>query len=107
VTVGLAGQTAAALKAQGFNVIQYGNTDDNRSDYAQTQILVYTGRTATAQALAEALQVPSSAVQTASNPSGNYEIKVILGADYRLVEMPTTIPLNAAPVITPSSAITR
>jgi LCP family protein required for cell wall assembly len=107
VTVGLAGQTAIALKAQGFNVTQYGNTDDNRSDYAQTQILVYTGRTAAAQALAEALQVPSSAVQTASSPGGNYDIKVILGADYRLIEVPTTIPLNAEPVITPSSTITR
>ncbi len=107
VTAGLAGQTATALKAQGFNVAQYGNTDDNRSDYAQTQILVYTGRMATAQALADALQVPASAVQTASGPGGNYDIKVILGADYRLIEMPTPLPLNAAPAITSSTTITR
>ena len=107
VTAGLAGQTATALKAQGFSVTQYGNTDDNRSDYAQTQILVYTGRTVTAQALAGALQVPASAVQRASGPGGNYDIKVILGADYRLIEMSTPLPLNAAPAITSSTAITR
>ena len=62
---------------------------------------------ATAQALAGALQVPASAVQTASGPGGNYDIKVILGADYRLIEMSTPLPLNAAPAITSSTAITR
>ena len=107
VTVGLAGQTALALKAKGFNVTQYGNTDDNRSDYAQTQILVYTGRTATAQAVADALQVPASSVQTASGPGGVYDIKVILGADYHLIEMPTPISLNAGLAITSSSTLTR
>jgi hypothetical protein len=96
-----------ALKAKGFNITQYGNTDDNRADYAQTQILVYTGRMATAQALADALQVPASAIQAASGPDGNYDIKVILGADYHLIEMPTPLPLDAGPVITLSSTITR
>ena len=107
VTAGLAGQTAMALKAKGFNITQYGNTDDNRADYAQTQILVYTGRMATAQALADALQVPASSIQAASGPDGNYDIKVILGADYHLIEMPTPLPLDAGPVITLSSTITR
>jgi LCP family protein required for cell wall assembly len=102
--VGLAGQTANALKDRGFNVIQYGNTDDNRSDYAQTQIIVYTDREVVAQALADALQVPQSAITTASAPGGNYDIKVILGADYHLIEAPTPIPLT--PAIAPSSTIT-
>ena len=103
--VGLAGQTANALKERGFNVVQYGNTDDNRSDYAQTEITVYTDRTVAAQALADALQVPQSAITAASTPGGNYDIKVILGADYHLIEAPTPIPLT--PAITPSSTITR
>jgi LCP family protein required for cell wall assembly len=111
LTLGLAGQTAEALKARGFNVIQYGNSDDNHFDYAQTQILVYTGRTAVAQALADALQVPSSAIQSANTPGGNFDIKVILGADYRPIGAPTPIPLVATPVATPaiapSSTITR
>ena len=89
------------------NFTQYGNTDDNRSDYAQTQILVYTGRTATAQAVADALQVPASSIQTASGPGSDYDIKVVLGADYRLIEMPTPIPLNAGLAITSSSTLTR
>jgi LCP family protein required for cell wall assembly len=97
--VGLAGQTANALKARGFNVVQYGNTDDNRSDYAQTEIIVYTGRTAAAQALAEALQVPQSAIQTASSPGGNFDIRVILGADYRLISAPVSV--------APSLTVTR
>jgi hypothetical protein len=97
VTAGLAGQTATALKAQGFNVTQYGNTDDNRSDYAQTQILVYTGRLATAQALADAMQVPASAIQASPSPGGGYDIKVILGADYRLIATP---PSSIAPSLT-------
>ncbi len=106
-TAGLAGQTAEALKAKGFNVVQYGNTDDNRSDYLQTQILVYTGRTAAAQALADALQVSLSTIQPMSNTNGSVDIRVILGADYRFIGMPTPIPLAVTPVITPSSTITR
>lgn len=107
VTAGLAGQTAEALRARGFNIVQYGNTDDNRSDYAQTQILVYTGRTAAAQALADALQVPLSAIQPVSSTVNSSDIKVILGADYRLIGAPTPIPLAATPAVSPSSTITR
>jgi polyisoprenyl-teichoic acid--peptidoglycan teichoic acid transferase len=99
--VGLAGQTASALKALGFNVVQYGNTDDNRSDYAQTEIIVYTGRTTVAQALAEALQVPPSSIKTAGASGGNLDIKVVLGADYRLIPTPTPV------AVSPSLAITR
>ena len=107
VTAGLAGQTAEALKSRGFNVVQYGNTDDNRSDYDQTQILVYTGRTVVAQALADALQVPASAVRPMTNTGGDLDIKVILGADYRVIGITAPAPLVATPVMTPSSTITR
>jgi LCP family protein required for cell wall assembly len=107
VTAGLAGQTAEALKARGFNIVQYGNTDDNRSDYAQTQILVYTGRTAAAQALADALQVPLSAIRPVTGTANASDIKLILGADYRLVGASTPIPLAAPPAVSPSSTITR
>jgi len=105
--VGLAGQTANVLKARGFNVVQYGNPDDNRFDYAQTQIIVYTGRTAVAQALADALQVPQSAIKPANSPGGNFDIKVILGADYRPIGVPTAVPVTLAPVITSSATLTR
>jgi LCP family protein required for cell wall assembly len=107
VTAGLAGQTAEALKARGFNVIQYGNPDDNRFDYAQTQILVYTGRTVAAQALADALLVPASAIKSASGPNGNFDIKVILGADYRPIGVPTPLPPAVTLPITSSLTITR
>jgi len=107
VAAGLAGQTAEALKVRGFDVVQYGNTDDNRSDYAQTEILVYTGRMIVAQALADALQVPASAIRRMTGSSDNMDIKVILGADYRLIGITAPAPLAATPVITPSSTITR
>jgi LCP family protein required for cell wall assembly len=107
VTAGLAGQTAEALRARGFNIVQYGNTDDNRFDYAQTQILVYTGRTVAAQALADALQVPISAVRPVSGTNGGVDIKVILGADYSPIGVPTPISVTAVPAVAPSSTITR
>ncbi len=107
VTAGLAGQTAEALKVRGFYVVQYGNTDDNRSDYAQTEILVYTGRMVVAQAIADALKVPASAVRPMTGSSDNVDIKVILGADYRVIGITAPAPLAATPVIAPSSTITR
>lgn len=107
VIAGLAGQTAEALKAKGFNIAQYGNSDDNRFDYAQTQILVYTGRTVAAQALADALQVPVSAVRPISGTNGGFDIKVILGADYRLIGVPTSVLPTVTPAVAPSSTITR
>jgi hypothetical protein len=42
-----------------------------------------------AQSLAEALQVPTSSIKVGDAPGGNLDIKVILGADYRLVATPT------------------
>lgn len=79
---GLAAQCADNLRSQGFQVANVVSAP--RQDYASTLILVYTGKQATARALAAALGVSDSAVTVGSRPDGPYDIKVILGADYHL-----------------------
>lgn len=81
---GLAGQCAEYLRARGFVVD--GATTAPRQDYASTLILVYTGKLATARALAAALGVPDSAVITGSGSAGACDINVILGADGTLCQ---------------------
>jgi LCP family protein required for cell wall assembly len=76
---------AAALRWEGYKVAGTGVAD--RRDYAQTSILVYTGKVTEAQALAQYLQVPVSAVQdvtgSQSPPGGQaVDILVILGRNY-------------------------
>ncbi len=77
----LAAQTAEWLRGQGFVVANV--TIAPHSDYPATLIMVYTGKWATARALAASLGVPGSAAIPGSSPEGAYDIKVILGADYR------------------------
>jgi len=48
-----------------------------------------------------------SAVRPVSGTNGNVDIKVILGADYRPIRVPTPIPLTVTPAVAPSSTITR
>ncbi len=76
---GLAAQTANTLAGQGFRVTGYGNAD--RFDYAQTIIMDYLGSPVAVQ-LAGALGVPTSTVQVSHMLHGDYDIQVILGADY-------------------------
>ncbi|MBN1888785.1 MAG: LCP family protein [Thermoflexales bacterium] len=96
---GLASQTAAFLTQQGFRVSSFGNA--TRFDYAQTLILDYSDGPVAAQ-VAAALGVPPSAVQASSGDHGDYDIQVILGADYaaRFGPLPTVEPTLAtdAPV---------
>jgi LCP family protein required for cell wall assembly len=76
---GLALQTANALTNQGFRVVRYGNAE--HFDYAQTLIVDYVGGPV-AQQLAFALGVPTSTVQINTGAHGEYDIQLILGADY-------------------------
>lgn len=78
---GLASRCAEHLGQQGFRVINVSSAP--RQDYASTLILVYTGKWATARALARALGVSDSAVTVGSSPQGAYDITVILGKDYQ------------------------
>jgi len=77
---GLATETGNMLAAMGINVISVGNAE--RFDYTQTVIYDYTGKNYTARYLAQLLGVPETAIVTTSDPSGLFDIQVILGNDY-------------------------
>jgi LCP family protein required for cell wall assembly len=77
---GLATETGNMLAAMGINVISVGNAE--RFDYTQTIIYDYTGKNYTARYLAQLLGVPETAIMAASDPSGLFDIQVILGNDY-------------------------
>jgi LCP family protein required for cell wall assembly len=80
-TSGLAAQAADRLKKYGLRVDWVGGAD--RADYAQSLVLVYSGKMASARAAARALGLPESAVAPGADPGGDWDIKIILGADYK------------------------
>ncbi len=82
LTPGLAQKTAEYLQARGVQIGGYGNAD--RQDYAQSMILVYTGKRFTAEAIAGWLNLPLKAIVYAPAAQAGVDILVILGADYRL-----------------------
>jgi len=77
---GLATETADRLSSIGLTVTAVSNAD--RFDYAQTQILNYGGKNATAAYLAQVLNLPSSAVSVPDEGASLQDIVIILGADY-------------------------
>ncbi len=79
-TNGLAGQAAEKLKAQNLSVSSVGSAD---RVYAQSLVVVYTGKLASARAAARVLGLPESAVITGVDPDGDTDIKVILGTDWK------------------------
>lgn len=78
---GLATETGDMLASMGINIISVGNAD--RFDYAQTIIYNYTGKSSTARYLAQLLGVPETAIVSTASPTGQFDIQVILGDDYR------------------------
>ncbi len=96
---GLASQTADALVKDGFRVVGYSNAD--RFDYGQTIIVDYTGGPVALQ-LAASLGVPDSSVQVSDTAQSEYDIQVILGADYAVRFGP--LPVLETP--TPQAVIT-
>ena len=81
-TEGLAALMAEHLQQQDLQVAHTDNAD--RSDYADTLIIVHTGKTYTAEHLARLLSLPLTAVvHGADDPTAKYDISVILGADYQ------------------------
>jgi LCP family protein required for cell wall assembly len=80
-TVGLAGLTTDYLRQQGLQVVDPDNAD--RSDYAESLIIVYTGKTYTAEYLANLLGLPMTAVVHGPDPNTEHDISLIVGADYQ------------------------
>ena len=85
-TAGLATLTADHLQQQGLQVGRADNAD--RSDYAESLILVYTAKTYTAEYIAHLLGFPLTAVVHGADPTAEYDISVIVGADYQPPEQP-------------------
>jgi len=80
-TEGLAGSTSERLQQQGVQIANIANAD--RSDYTESLVIVYTGKTYTAEYLVGLLNLPPTAVVHGSTPNAEYDISVILGADYQ------------------------
>ena len=81
ITSGLAQSTADYLTGQGIDVATYGNAD--RFDYAESLIIVNSGKTFTAGVIAQLLNLPPTAVVDAPDSQAGVDIVVILGADYQ------------------------
>ena len=89
MTEGLAALVAEHLQQQDFQVTRTDNAD--RSDYADTLVIVHTGKTHTAEQLVHLLGLPLTAVVHGVNdPTAEYDISVILGADYQPPEQQET-----------------
>lgn len=84
--VGLAGRTTEYLQQQGMQVARTGNAD--RFDYTDSLIIAYTGKTYTAEYLAHLLGLAPTSVVHGSNPSAEYDVSIVLGADYQLPGQP-------------------
>ena len=80
-TEGLAARTANYLQQQGLQIVNPDNAD--RSDYTESLVIVYTGKTYTAEYLAHILDLPLTAVVHGPDPNAEFDISLILGADYQ------------------------
>ena len=81
---GLAKSTQLYLVEQGLTVgdEDIGNAD--HTSYTHSKVVVHTGKTYTAEYLADLLQLPETAVVHEPNPGAAYDITIILGSDYTL-----------------------
>jgi LCP family protein required for cell wall assembly len=70
------------LKGKGVNVTVVGNAD--RSDYASTIVIDYTGKPYTAKWLADTLHISSSSILSSNNPDSPVDVRVVIGADFVL-----------------------
>lgn len=80
LTVGLALRTTEYLKSVGYNVVSYSNAD--RSDYAMTVIVDYSGKTSTVNALVQLFNVSAENVRQSTGLQSDVDVRVILGRDY-------------------------
>jgi LCP family protein required for cell wall assembly len=81
-TGGLAATVADYLKSKGVNVTTVGNAD--KTDYASTVIIDYTGKPYTAKWLADTFHISSSSILAGNDPSSKVDVRIILGADFVL-----------------------
>jgi LCP family protein required for cell wall assembly len=78
-TPGLASQLSTEMRANGFNVVRYGNAD--RFDHPETLIIYYVEKRYTLASLKDYLEVQDSHVVGEPTPNADIDIRVILGAN--------------------------
>ena len=83
-TAGLAALTTDYLQQQGLEIARTDNAD--RSDYPESLVIVHTGKTYTAEYLVRLLDLPTTAVVHGADADAEYDVSVILGADYQPAE---------------------
>lgn len=81
-TFGLAAQTQQYLLRQNVTVTEVGNADS--STYSTTQIIDYGSHPGTVQYLVRLMNVPPLNVSTGTNPTGDFDVLVILGEDWHI-----------------------
>lgn len=79
LTPGLAQRTADYLKGKGYNVGSVSNAD--RSDYAKTILIDYSGKENTVRLLTQLFQVAKENVRHEQGIQGGPDIRLILGRD--------------------------
>jgi len=83
-TAGLAALTTDYLQQQGLEIASTDNAE--RSDYPESLVIVHTGKTYTAEHLVRLLDLPTTAVVHGADADAEYDVSVILGADYQPAE---------------------
>ncbi|MGQ9792203.1 MAG: LCP family protein [Anaerolineae bacterium] len=94
-------EVAEYLRQQGFNVLQFGPAD--RSDYPRTVIVDYTGKPYTLQVLIELFNVANENVRRSPNLKSEVDVRVIVGADFHLLEMPSPQSIRVDAFIQPGN----
>jgi LCP family protein required for cell wall assembly len=80
-TAGLAALTSDFLEQEGLQVTHADNAD--RSDYSESLVIVYTGKTYTAEYITRLLGLPLTAVVHGADANAEHDISIIVGADYQ------------------------
>jgi uncharacterized protein (DUF2336 family) len=81
LTEGLASDVTERLRQEGLSVTHTGNA--GRQDILASLVVAHTDKMHTAQYIARFLNLPESAVVVGSDPAAEYDVSLILGADYR------------------------
>ncbi len=80
LTQGLAADVTERLRESNLDVAHTDNAD--RQDVEESLVVAHTDKTYTAHYIARLLDLPESAVVQGSAPAAEYDISLILGADY-------------------------
>jgi hypothetical protein len=74
---------AAKLMEQGFQVVEFGDAD--RTDYPNTVIVDYTGKTYTLERLVDLFEVTPENVRYSPNLRSQVDLRIVVGQDFLLL----------------------